>query len=113
MIGKGTEAYNDGYKQEKKETEWATDCQHSRFIVIAPLIPYAVFAFFNAINYTRTSILPAIFPAGSTDPKASHAASLSRKIQTWSEKNHGPAMAFVAYVEVIGVMGSLILGAIT
>ncbi|KAG0278113.1 hypothetical protein BGZ95_004708 [Linnemannia exigua] len=81
--------------------------------MIAPLIPYAVFAFFNAINYTRTTILPAFFPAGSTDPKASHAAGLSRKIQTWSEKNHGPAMALVAYVEVIGVMGSLILGAIT
>ncbi|KAG9323217.1 hypothetical protein KVV02_007949 [Mortierella alpina] len=84
--------------------------------MIAPLIPYAIFAFFNALNFTRTNLLPVFFPAsadGAADAKASQAAALSRKIQVWTDKNHSTAMAFVAYVEVIGVMGSLILGAIT
>ncbi|KAF9361061.1 hypothetical protein BGX26_006149 [Mortierella sp. AD094] len=84
--------------------------------MIAPLIPYAVFAFFNALNYTRTNLIPAIFPtppAGSAEAKASQIADISRKIQVWTETNHAAAMAFVAYVEVLGVMGSLVLGAIT
>lgn len=84
--------------------------------MLAPLIPYAIFAFFNSLNYTRTNILPAIFPnppAGTTDPTAAQVANISRKIQAWTEKNHATAMAFVAYVEVVGVMGSLIFGAIT
>ncbi|KAF9115178.1 hypothetical protein BGX27_008656 [Mortierella sp. AM989] len=82
--------------------------------MIAPLIPYVVFAFFNALNYTRTNLLPAIFPsAGTTDAKASQVAGISRQIRVWTEKNHAPAMALVAYVEIVGVMGSLILGAIT
>jgi len=73
---------------------------------VAPLIPYVVFAFFNALNYTRTNLLPAFMPGNAS-------AGITRQIQTWTEKNHGPAMALVAFVEVIGVMGSLILGAIT
>ncbi|KAF9913729.1 hypothetical protein BX616_009696 [Lobosporangium transversale] len=84
--------------------------------MLAPLIPYAIFAFFNSLNYARTNILPAIFPslpAGTTDPTHAWVANVSRKIQVWTEKNHAGAMAFVAYVEVVGVMGSLIFGAIT
>ncbi|KAF9104604.1 hypothetical protein BGX29_001561 [Mortierella sp. GBA35] len=86
--------------------------------MLAPLIPYAIFAFFNSLNYTRTNILPAVFPpppAGATvtDPTAVHVNNISRKIQAWTEKYHAMAMSFVAYVEVIGVMGSLIFGAIT
>ncbi|KAF9960422.1 hypothetical protein BGZ65_012327 [Modicella reniformis] len=84
--------------------------------MIAPLIPYATFAFFNALNYTRTNIIPAVYPispAGAADPKATQAASILRKIQVWTEATHTRAMVFVAYVEVIGVMGSLLLGAIT
>ncbi|KAF9960224.1 hypothetical protein BGZ72_007615 [Mortierella alpina] len=84
--------------------------------MIAPLMPYAIFAFFNALNFTRTNLIPVFFPAtadGAAGAKASQAAALSRKIQVWTDKNHANAMAFVAYVEVIGVMGSLILGAIT
>ncbi|KAF9586051.1 hypothetical protein BGW38_010111 [Lunasporangiospora selenospora] len=84
--------------------------------MLTPLIPYAIFAFFNALNYTRTNILPAIFPpppAGITDPTATRVTAISRKIQVWTEKNHASAMALVAYVEVVGVMGSLIIGAIT
>ncbi|GJJ77695.1 transmembrane protein 33 [Entomortierella parvispora] len=74
--------------------------------MLAPLIPYVVFAFFNALNYTRTNLLPAFMPGNAS-------AGIARQIQTWTEKNHGPAMALVAIIEVIGVMGSLILGAIT
>ncbi|KAG0207565.1 hypothetical protein BGX28_001228 [Mortierella sp. GBA30] len=77
-----------------------------------PLIPYAIFAFFNAINFTRTNLIPVFFPS-TTDAKDAQAAGLSRKIQVWTEKNHASAMALVAYVEVLGVMGSLIIGAIT
>ncbi|KAF9956008.1 hypothetical protein BGZ70_010059 [Mortierella alpina] len=84
--------------------------------MLAPLVPYAIFAFFNSLNYTRTNILPAIFPAppaGTTDATYNKVAAISRQIQVWTEKNHAAAMAFVAYVEVVGVMGSLIFGAIT
>ncbi|KAG0047554.1 hypothetical protein BGZ83_007408 [Gryganskiella cystojenkinii] len=84
--------------------------------MLAPLIPYAIFAFFNSLNYTRTNILPAFFPAppaGTTDATHNQVVAISRKIQVWTEKNHAAAMAFVAYVEVVGVMGSLIFGAIT
>ncbi|KAG0264702.1 hypothetical protein BG011_006279 [Mortierella polycephala] len=84
--------------------------------MLAPLIPYAIFAFFNSLNYTRTNILPAFFPAppaGTTDATFNQVSAISRKIQVWTEKNHAAAMALVAYVEVVGVMGSLILGAIT
>ncbi|KAI8605639.1 hypothetical protein EDD21DRAFT_363107 [Dissophora ornata] len=84
--------------------------------MLAPLLPYAIFAFFNALNYMRSNLLPVIFPtpaAGTADAKASHASNISRKIQVWTEKNHSNAMALVAYIEVVGVMGSLILGAIT
>ncbi|KAG0364029.1 hypothetical protein BC939DRAFT_445897 [Gamsiella multidivaricata] len=84
--------------------------------MLAPMIPYAIFAFFNSLNYTRTNILPAFFPApvaGTNHPTHAQVAAISRKIQVWTEKNHATAMAFVAYVEVIGVMGSLIFGAIT
>ncbi|KAF9150216.1 hypothetical protein BGX21_005944 [Mortierella sp. AD011] len=84
--------------------------------MLAPLIPYAIFAFFNSLNYARTNIIPAFFPAppaGTSDPTYDQVAAISRKIQVWTEKNHAAAMAFVAYVEVVGVMGSLIFGAIT
>ncbi|KAG0368358.1 hypothetical protein BC939DRAFT_444487 [Gamsiella multidivaricata] len=81
--------------------------------MLAPLIPYVIFAFFNALNYTRTNLIPAIYPGSSVDLKASQAAGISRKIQVWTEKNHSSAMVLVAYVEIIGVMGSSILGAIT
>ncbi|KAI8358338.1 hypothetical protein B0O80DRAFT_444528 [Mortierella sp. GBAus27b] len=84
--------------------------------MLAPMIPYATFAFFNALNYTRTNLIPAIFPispAGTADAKSSQIASLLRKIQVWTESTHAQALTFVAYVEVLGVMGSLILGAIT
>ncbi|KAG0034566.1 hypothetical protein BGZ81_004110 [Podila clonocystis] len=84
--------------------------------MLAPLIPYVIFAFFNSLNYTRTNIIPTFFPApptGTTDATYAQVAAISRKIQVWTETNHAKAMAFVSYVEVIGVMGSLVLGAIT
>ncbi|KAF8980898.1 hypothetical protein BGZ46_003511 [Entomortierella lignicola] len=82
--------------------------------MIACLIPYAVFAFFNALNFTRTNIIPALFPSAvATNSKASQISDILSKLQAWTETNHAAAMEFVAYVEVIGVMGSLILGAIT
>ncbi|KAF9114886.1 hypothetical protein BGX27_009531 [Mortierella sp. AM989] len=84
--------------------------------MLAPLIPYAIFAFFNSLNYARTNIIPALFPAppaGTTSTTHAQIANISNKIQVWTEKNHAAAMAFVAYVEVVGVMGSLIFGAIT
>ncbi|KAF9202386.1 hypothetical protein BGZ49_007436 [Haplosporangium sp. Z 27] len=84
--------------------------------MLAPLIPYAIFAFFNSLNYSRTNIIPVFFPqppSGTNDPTYNRVAGISRKIQVWTEKNHATAMAFVAYVEVVGVMGSLIFGAIT
>ncbi|KAF9431473.1 hypothetical protein BGZ76_000256 [Entomortierella beljakovae] len=84
--------------------------------MLAPLMPYAIFAFFNSLNYARSNILPAFFPeppAGVNDPNYNRIANVSRRIRVWTEKNHATAMAFVAYVEVVGVMGSLIFGAIT
>ncbi|KAF9586017.1 hypothetical protein BGW38_010411 [Lunasporangiospora selenospora] len=80
---------------------------------IAALIPYGIFAFFNAINYVRTSLIPTFYPPGPDGKLQGVGAETSRKIQVWTEKNHTKAMALVAYVEIVGVMGSLILGAIT
>ncbi|KAF9425278.1 hypothetical protein BGZ76_003351 [Entomortierella beljakovae] len=79
---------------------------------IAALVPYAVFAFFNAINFARSNILPAIIPPGA-DNKPSQISAISDKIKIWTEKNHAQAMSLVAYIEIVGVMGSLVLGAIT
>ncbi|KAF9351535.1 hypothetical protein BGX34_000505 [Mortierella sp. NVP85] len=84
--------------------------------MLAPLIPYAVFAFFNSLNYIRTNLLPALFPeppAGTTDAIYNKVNAFSRNLQVWTQVNHAGAMAFVAYIEVVGVMGSLIFGAIT
>ncbi|KAF9947207.1 hypothetical protein BGZ65_009015 [Modicella reniformis] len=84
--------------------------------MLAPLLPFTVFAFFNSLNYTRTNILPTFFPpppAGTTDETYNDVSLISRKLHVWTESNHAAAMTFVAYVEVIGVMGSLIIGAIT
>lgn len=64
----------------------------------------------------RTNLLPTLFPeppAGTTDPYYTKVHELSQTLQVWTQVNHSTAMAFVAYVEVVGVMGSLIFGAIT
>ncbi|KAI1302857.1 hypothetical protein EDD11_005461 [Mortierella claussenii] len=98
--------------------------------MLAPLIPYTIYASLHVLVYLRTTLLPVAYPetviqpgsashpesdsvSNAADPKAAQAAGLSHKIEVWIEKNHAAAMAFVAYFEIIGVMGSLILGALT
>ncbi|KAF9197025.1 hypothetical protein BGZ50_002736 [Haplosporangium sp. Z 11] len=66
---------------------------------LVALIPYAVYALFNALNYARINLMPE--------------SALALKIKSWTEQNHGQAMVLVAYVEIIGVMGTLVLQALT
>ncbi|KAG0339518.1 hypothetical protein BG004_006780 [Podila humilis] len=77
--------------------------------MLAPLLPYAVFAFFNAITYVRTNILAVV----SGDASAAQASGLSKSIEAFVDKYHDTAMSAVALLEIVGVMGSLILGALT
>ncbi|KAG0230603.1 hypothetical protein BGX31_005790 [Mortierella sp. GBA43] len=84
--------------------------------MLAPLVPYAVFAFFNSLNFMRGNLIPVLVPeppAGTTDALYAKIQELSQSLQVWTQVNHTGAMAFVAYIEVVGVMGSLIFGAIT
>ncbi|KAL0094004.1 hypothetical protein F4703DRAFT_1833332 [Phycomyces blakesleeanus] len=73
------------------------------------LVPYVSFSTFHALGYVRTSIIPTIFPvpAGST---TSWQPKTQLQIKTWTDKNYGPGMRFVAQIEVVGIMGRLILG---
>ncbi|KAF9195160.1 hypothetical protein BGZ51_004587 [Haplosporangium sp. Z 767] len=71
----------------------------SASIYLVALIPYAVYALFNALNYARINLMPE--------------SALALKIKSWTEQNHGQAMVLVAYVEIIGVMGTLVLQALT
>ncbi|KAF9392518.1 hypothetical protein CPB97_000600 [Podila verticillata] len=77
--------------------------------MLAPLIPYAVFAIFNALTYVRTNILALAFG----DANTAQASSLSKTIESIVDNNHNVAMSAVALFEIVGVMGSLILGALT
>ncbi|RUS17177.1 hypothetical protein BC937DRAFT_90299 [Endogone sp. FLAS-F59071] len=92
---------------------------YSNAPIFFTLIPFATFSTFHTLSYLRTSIIPTLFPvvsvqaASSAPAPSGFSAQISQFIKQWTDHNYGPAMQFVSYVEVVGVMGRLLLGAIT
>ncbi|KAI9007422.1 hypothetical protein CLU79DRAFT_723591 [Phycomyces nitens] len=84
------------------------------------LIPFATFSAFHALGYLRTTLLPVLLAEQKQkQPQAASGSQTSvepwqvktqQQIKTWTDVNYGPAMRFVAQVEVVGVMGRLLLG---
>jgi hypothetical protein len=80
------------------------------------LLPFATFSAFHTLGYLRTNIIPTFFPnptPNATGPAPGFPTTLSAMIKSWTDANYGPAMQFVSYVEVVGIMSWLILGALT
>ncbi|RUP48265.1 hypothetical protein BC936DRAFT_144773 [Jimgerdemannia flammicorona] len=99
---------------------------YSNSPILVTLIPFATFSAFHTLGYLRTNIIPTFFPTNATSQATNSAASssaptssagfptqISLAIKKWTDQNYGPAMQFVSYIEVVGVMGRLLLGAIT
>ncbi|KAK9696481.1 Transmembrane nucleoporin [Basidiobolus ranarum] len=80
------------------------------------VIPFAVYSLFHVIDFARVTLLPTIFPdINSTTRSAggSQAANLAKGMKHFKDTYYDAAMKNVAKVEVIGVMGLQLLGAIT
>ncbi|KAI8090003.1 uncharacterized protein BX664DRAFT_146794 [Halteromyces radiatus] len=78
------------------------------------LIPFATFSTFHSLGYIRTNIIPTVFPvprqaSGSNTP-ATWQAKTQQAIKSWTDKNYGYAMRFVATAEVTIIMPRLVLG---
>lgn len=79
------------------------NCILTYFIVT--LIPFFVFSIFHTLTYMKSALLPLL-----SIPITSQ---IESKIQYFTDNYHTTAMNYVAYVEVIGILGRLILGIIT
>ncbi|PWN44232.1 hypothetical protein IE81DRAFT_321634 [Ceraceosorus guamensis] len=86
--------------------------------IFITLVPYTTFSLFHVLTFTRTTVIPMVFP---TSPAASRAegasepigfpTKVSKMIQGWVKQNYDPAMRFVAYSEVL-VFARVTFGAI-
>lgn len=67
------------------------------------LVPYATFSLFHALTFTRTNIIPQIFPPtpapGQSERSAQHP--FAKAIHGWVKANYDPAMRAVAWTELI------------
>lgn len=70
------------------------------FVLVVTLAPYAIYSAFHVAEYARVHLLH-------------HKPETQRKIQEQNEKHYSRAMLLAAEVEVFGIMGRLLLGAIT
>ncbi|ORX89482.1 hypothetical protein K493DRAFT_289337 [Basidiobolus meristosporus CBS 931.73] len=80
------------------------------------IIPFAVYSLFHVIDFARATLLPAIFPdlnSATRSPGATQAANIAKGIKRFKDTYYDAGMKSVAKVEVIGVMGLQLLGAIT
>ncbi|KAG8969875.1 hypothetical protein FRC03_000121 [Tulasnella sp. 419] len=80
------------------------------------LIPYATFSLFHALTFTRTNILPRIFPPAPPAPGQERSSSasqhpLAKTIHGWVKANYDPAMEFVAWAE-IAILSRVVVGAL-
>jgi hypothetical protein len=73
------------------------------------LIPYFTFSIFHTLSYTRNNLIPLIRP-NETKKKPEIISQLDSKIQYFTDNYHTTAMHYVAYTEVIGILGRLLLG---
>ncbi|ORZ15097.1 hypothetical protein BCR42DRAFT_416401 [Absidia repens] len=79
------------------------------------LIPFVTFSIFHALGYTRTNIIPTVFPSpqqptSSSTPAPTWQSNTQQTIKSWTEKNYSSAMRFVATAEVTIIMPRLLLG---
>ncbi|GAB5589802.1 Transmembrane nucleoporin [Umbelopsis nana] len=89
--------------------------------IAVTLVPFATYSVFHASSYVRSNVIPTLFPVptaesngGASQPvNNAWQTKVQRNIKAWTDMRYGMAMKFVAQVEVVGLMGRLILGAIT
>jgi len=80
------------------------------------LVPYAVFSLFHALTFTRTNILPKIFPAAPTAPAGPGSAAnqpppqsgIAKTIQVWVKTNYDTAMVVVARLELLILLRAIV-----
>ncbi|KAI9360182.1 hypothetical protein BD770DRAFT_385038 [Pilaira anomala] len=71
--------------------------------ITVTLIPFFIFSIFHTLTYTKSTLLPFL-----SIPKSE----LDSKIQYFTDTYHTTAMQYVAYIEVVIILGRLILGII-
>jgi len=74
------------------------------------LIPFSVYAVFYIFNYLISNVIPILVP---NLPPGSSTSRVLQSIGQWSKSTFPRSASLVAYIEVVLVMGSLILGVIT
>ncbi|KAG9018644.1 hypothetical protein FRB90_011069 [Tulasnella sp. 427] len=79
------------------------------------LIPYATFSLFHALTFTRTNIIPRVFPTqpapGQGEAARAPAHPLAKSIHTWVKANYDGAMRSVAWAELV-ILLRVTLGAL-
>lgn len=82
--------------------------------ILVTLIPFFVFSLFHALTFFRTNVLtviPTQFLSTTEEKETNHLISLlDGKIKHFTDTYHLSAMYYVAYIEVIGILGRIILG---
>ncbi|KAJ3193730.1 hypothetical protein HK101_004274 [Irineochytrium annulatum] len=72
------------------------------------LIPFATFSLFHSLNYTRSELLPKLFP-----PSSALHATISQRVApailAFSQNYQGRSLRLIAYVEVWGILPYLII----
>ncbi|RKO87095.1 hypothetical protein BDK51DRAFT_19053 [Blyttiomyces helicus] len=79
--------------------------------IFVTLIPFTTFSFFHTLNYTRTQLLPALFPP--TSPSGHITTRLSPTLQSLVQNYQVPALSRVAFAEVWIIFPILIFSILT
>lgn len=86
------------------------------FVAIVTLIPFFIFSIFHTLSYFNSNIIPLIIPTTNDDNQDSKTkgpeiiSKIDSNIQYFTDNYHATAMQYVAYIEVIGILGRLVLG---
>jgi len=78
------------------------------------LLPYATFSLFHALTFTRTNIIPKIFPPTPAPGQAAERTQqhpFAKSIHAWVKANYDSAMRSVAWTELV-IFVRVLLGAI-
>ncbi|CAO3617045.1 unnamed protein product [Mucor hiemalis] len=81
--------------------------------ITVTLIPFFTFSIFHILTYFKSNIIPLISIPNEKAEQESIIHQLNQKLQQFTDNYHTTAMCYVAYVEVIGIMGRLCIGVIT
>ncbi|KAG8895364.1 hypothetical protein FRB99_000624 [Tulasnella sp. 403] len=67
------------------------------------LVPYATFSLFHALTFTRTNIIPKVFPPTPVpgQPERSTQHGFAKAIHAWVKANYDLAMRYVAWTELL------------